>query len=149
MRWAKARRWSRRYSHEGIPIALVSLYVPLSMSGVAHMLADDTNSHETIYSILEQRMGVVIKEARHIIKTTALDDLDASALRMSPNDVCLCMERITYSMQNHPIEMMIYTYPPGRMQFEMLLPRDDKKLKATAGDEAQAAKMSERTAPTS
>jgi hypothetical protein len=35
------------------------------------------------------------------------------------------------------------------MQFEMLLPRDDKKLKATAGDKAQAAKMSERTAPTS
>src|SRR6202021_3137949 len=67
-------RLRRLYSHEGIPIALVSLYVPLSMSGVAYMLADDANSHETIYSILEQRMGVVIKEARHVIKTTALDD---------------------------------------------------------------------------
>lgn len=138
-------RLRRLYSHEGIPIALVSLYVPLSMSGVAYMLADDANSHETIYSILEQRMGVVIKEARHVIKTTALDDFDASALRMSPNDVCLCMERVTYSMQNHPIEMMIYTYPPGRMQFEMLLPRDEKKLKAIAGDKPQPV----RPAPTS
>jgi DNA-binding GntR family transcriptional regulator len=118
------------------------------MSGLAYMLADDANSHETIYPILEQRMGVVIKEARHVIKTTALDDFDASALRMSPNDVCLCMERVTYSMQNHAIEMMIYTYPPGRMQFEMLLPRDEKKLKAIAGDKAQPAKISERAAPT-
>ena len=42
-----------------------------------------------------------------IIKTTALDDLDAAALRMSPNDVCPCMERITYSMQNHPIEVIL------------------------------------------
>jgi GntR family transcriptional regulator len=127
-------RLRRLYSHEGTPIALVSLYVPLSMSGVAYMLADSANSHETIYSILEQRMGVVIKEARHIIKTAALDDTDASALQLSPGNVCLCMERITYSMQSHPIEMMIYTYPPGRMQFEMLLPRDDKKLTARASE---------------
>jgi len=126
----------------------VSLYFPLSMSGVAYMLADDANSHETIYSILEQRMGVVIKEARHIIKTTALDDFDAAALHMSPNDVCLCMERITYSMQNHPIEMMTTLVLPVEYSSRcccrgMTRSQDDSRCKA------QAAKTPDRTAPTS
>lgn len=128
MEGAEGAKLRRLYSHQRIPIALVTLYVPLSLSGVAHMLGKDENAHETIYSIFEQKMGITIKEARHVIKTVELDAADARVLNMRPKDICLAMERLTFSMQGHPLELMTYIYPPGRMSFEMTLPRENSDL---------------------
>jgi GntR family transcriptional regulator len=73
-------------------------------------------------------MGIVIKEARHVIKTVELSGADAMVLNMSPGDVCLAMERLTFSKQGHPMELMTYIYPPGRMSFEMTLPRENSNM---------------------
>ncbi len=113
----------RLYSHNKAPIALVTLYVPLSMSGIAYLLVESANLHETTYSLFENKMGIKIKEAKHAIKTVAIDKSDAADLHMRPNDICLEMERITYSVQGTPLELMTYVYPPNRMQFEITLPR--------------------------
>jgi len=113
----------RLYSYDGAPIALVTLYLPLPMSGVAYILAQPENSHETTYSIFEQQMGLTIKEAKHIVKTIQLQKSQANDLGMNPGDLCLEMERITYSSQGGVLELISYIYPPGRMQFEISLPR--------------------------
>jgi GntR family transcriptional regulator len=113
----------RLYSHDRIPIALVTLYLPLPMSGVAYILAKPENSHETTYSIFEQQMGLAIKEARHVVKTVQLEKAEAKHLNMKPGSICLAMDRITYSPQGSVMELMSYIYPPDRMQFEITLPR--------------------------
>jgi GntR family transcriptional regulator len=114
----------RLYSHQGEAIALVTLYLPLSMSGVAHILAQDENRRETTYSVFERQMGLTIKEAKHVIKTVRVAEEEARHLGVNPDEVCLAMDRITYSSQGAVMELMSYVYAPDRMQFEVTLPRD-------------------------
>ena len=118
----------RLYLHSAVPIALVTLYLPLSMAGVAYVLAQDANSHETVYSIFEQKMDIAITEAKYIVKSVLLDEVDAKDLQMEPNDICLGMDRLSYSKQGTPLEMMTYIYPPGRMQFEIIVPRHSSAI---------------------
>jgi DNA-binding GntR family transcriptional regulator len=72
---------------------------------------------------LENSLGLVIKEARHVIKTVALDELSASNLHLHPGDICLGMDRTTYSAQNTVLEFTRLVYPPDRIRFEITLPR--------------------------
>lgn len=113
----------RLFSADGEPVALVTLYLPLSMSGVAHILAKSENRRETTYTVFEKQMGLQIKEAKHVIKVVKLNKWDAEYLGMRPGSVCLAMDRITYSPQGTVMEVMRYVYPPDRMQFEITLPR--------------------------
>ena len=113
----------RLYSHNKLSIALVTLYLPLSLGGVAYILAQGNNEQETTYSIFEKKMGLSIREAKHIVKTVAIDESEAAVLRLRRGDICLGMDRITYSSQGSVLELMNYIYPPGRMQFEINLPR--------------------------
>jgi GntR family transcriptional regulator len=113
----------RLYTHQGDPIALVTLYLPLPMSGVAYALAKRESGNETSYSIFEDQMGVVIKEANHVIRTVQIDDEESVYLGLPAGTVCLAMDRITYSTQGTVLELMHYVYAPDRMEFEINLPR--------------------------
>ena len=66
-------RLRRCYKHNGSPIALVYLYLPLAMSGVAQILVQDDHLKETTYSVFENEMHIAIKEAKHIIRSVELD----------------------------------------------------------------------------
>jgi GntR family transcriptional regulator len=115
----------RLYSYQDDPIALVTLYVPLPMSGVAHALARPENSLETTYSIYEEQMGLVIKEATHVVRTKRINEDESAILKIPVGSVCLTMNRMTYSTRGTLLELMNYTYAPDRMQFEINLPRQD------------------------
>lgn len=121
-------RLRRVYRHDGVPIALVYLYLPLAMSGVAHVLARDDHLKETTYSVFENELHITIKEAKHIIRTMELDAEAAKALDMKPGEPCLTMDRITYSSQGTVLEVMTFYYPTDRFQFEITLPRHEKGI---------------------
>ncbi|MGD9924034.1 MAG: GntR family transcriptional regulator [Pseudorhodoplanes sp.] len=113
---------TRLYLHNSVPIALATLNLPISMSGVAYILSQGKEPGQTTYSLFES-MGLVIKEARHVIKTVALDAVTAGHLHMKPGDICLATDRITYSNNGSVLELTKFIYPPGRMRFEITLPR--------------------------
>lgn len=112
----------RLYLHNKLPIALSTLNLPLSMGGIASILSRQQNINQTTYSIFES-MGLVIKEAKHVIKTIALDTTEAKHLRLNAGDICLASERITYGRNGSPLELTQFVYPPERMRFEITLPR--------------------------
>jgi GntR family transcriptional regulator len=115
-------RLTRVFCNESIPIAQATLHLPLSMSGVAYLLVKNTEN-QTTYTILENSLGLVIKEAKHVIQTVALDERSASNLHMHAGDICLGMNRTTYSAQNTALEFTRLIYPPDRIRFEITLPR--------------------------
>ena len=115
-------RLTRVFCNGSIPVAQATLHLPLSMSGVAYLLAKNIEN-QTTYTILENSLRLVIKEAKHVIKTISLDELSASNLQMHAGDVCLGMNRTTYSAQNTALEFTRLIYPPDRIRFEITLPR--------------------------
>ncbi len=118
-------RLRRRYENAKVPLALVYLYLPLAMAGVAHVLTREDHLKETTYSVFENEMELQIKEARHIIRTVELDEQAAADLEMSVGEPCLTMDRITYSTNNTVLEMMTFYYPTDSFRFEITLPRSD------------------------
>lgn len=116
-------RLRRRYSVDGAPIALVDLFLPLAMSGVAHVLARDDHLKETSYSIFEEEMHIPIKEVKHVIHTTALTEDVAAGLSMQPGEMSLTLDRITYSTTGNVLELMNFYYSTDSFHFEITLPR--------------------------
>ena len=125
---APVTRLRRCYKHNGAPIALVYLYLPLAMSGVAHFLTQDDNLKETTYTVFEDEMNIGIKEAKHVIRSVELDAEAAKVLNMKPGEPCLTMNRITYSDQGALLELMTFYYPTDSFQFEITLPRHEKGI---------------------
>ncbi len=105
------------------------------MSGVAYLLVKNTDN-QTTYTILENSLGPVIKEAKHAIQTVALDELSASNLHMRAGDICLGMDRTTYSAQDTALEFTRLIYPPDRIRFEITLPRASAQVLTMFSSEA-------------
>ncbi len=125
----------RCYKHNGAPIALVDLYLPLALSGVAHVLAQEDHLNETTYSVFENEMHIAIKEAKHIIRSEELDADAAAILNMKPGEPSLAMDRITFSKENNVLEIMTFYYPTDTFQFEITLPRQERGLAVKLAEE--------------
>jgi GntR family transcriptional regulator len=131
----KVVRLTRVFRNGSIPVAQATLHLPLSMCGVAYLLEKNTDN-QTTYTILETSLGLTIKEAKHVIKTVALDEASAGNLHMHVGDICLEMMRTTYSDQDVPLEFTRLIYPPDRIRFEITLPRTNSAQVLTMVNEA-------------
>lgn len=118
-------RLVRVFLNGSIPVAQATLYLPISMSGVAYVLAKDADKHTT-YTVMEGSLGLKIKEAKHIIRTVKIDKSSADNLHMRAGDICLGINRTTYSDQGNPLEFTRLIYPPDRVCLEISLPRTSK-----------------------
>ena len=114
----------RRYMSAGTPVCAASLYLKLAMSGVAYILKDAVDAEETSYTVFEKRLGITIGKVRHIISAVAADSQAAEALRLQKGQICLTLDRITYSTQGAILEVMRFIYAPGKVTFEIDLPRN-------------------------
>lgn len=121
-------RLRRVYLNAEVPIALVDLYLPLALSGVAQVLSRDDHVKETSYSVFENELHIKISRAKHIIHSTVLDPAAAEALGLAPGSTCLAMDRITYAENGSVLELMKFCYPPDSFQFEITLPRHVEQM---------------------
>ena len=121
-------RLRRLYLHEDAPLALVDLFLPLAMSGVAEVLSQEDHLKETTYSVFEKEMHIAIKEAKHIIHSTPLEADVAAALNVPPDSTCLSMDRITFAENGSVLELMTFYYPTDSFQFEITLPRNEQHI---------------------
>ncbi len=118
----------RLYRSGGTPIALVHVYLPLALEQHAEILKSERAPTETTYTILEQKLGVTIKEARHVIKAGNADRDVARALRVKPGAAILVLDRLTVGVDGRPLEYDICHYHSGRYTFSVTVPR--RKLTA-------------------
>jgi GntR family transcriptional regulator len=132
----------RLYRSGDTPIALVHVYLPLALEPHAESLKDERAPAETTYTILEEKLGVTIKEARHVIKADKADRDVARALRIKAGAPILVLDRLTVGLDGRPLEYDVCHYDSGRYTFSVTVPR--RKLSAKPASFVDAAMQSGR-----
>lgn len=118
----------RLYNSGRTPIALVYVYLPLALEEYAQALKDERAPTETTYTILENNLGVTIKEARHVIKARHADSAVARALRVKARSPILVLERLAVAIDGRPLEYDVCHYHSERYTLSVTVPR--RKLTA-------------------
>jgi GntR family transcriptional regulator len=127
----------RLYSSGGTPIALVYVYLPLALEKHAEILKDGRAPTETTFTILENDLGVTIKEARHVIKARHADRTVARALRVKTGAAILVLERLAVGSDGRPLEYDICHYHSERYTLSVTVPRRKLTAKPAALVNAQ------------
>jgi GntR family transcriptional regulator len=117
----------RLYLNEDDPVALLHIFLPLSIREHAEVLRSQAFSTETTYTIWE-RVGVPIKGATHSIRAARADKEDAKALGIKSGDPVLILDRVTYARDGRPIEFVMYHYHWQRYEFSVAAPRINSKV---------------------
>jgi GntR family transcriptional regulator len=121
----------RLYRSGRTPIALVHIYLPLALKEHAEFLQDERAPSETTYTILEKKLGVVIKDARHVIKARNATRDVARALRIKTGAPILVLERLTTDIDGQPLEYDVCHYHSERYRFSVTVPRHRLASKTT------------------
>jgi len=113
----------RLYRHHGQPIALLHVYVPLSLRRHAEALRDERLPTETTFSIMERKLGVRLKEARHVIRAGVASTEVGRALHIRRGAPILILERVTFAEDGRPVEYDLFHYHSEHYKFSITLPR--------------------------
>jgi GntR family transcriptional regulator len=122
-RGERAVLMKRLYRSGTTPIALVHVYLPLALKEHAEALRNERTPSETTYTILEKKLGVVIKEARHVIKARNASGEVARALRIKAGAPILVLDRLTTGIDGQPLEYDVCHYHSERFRFSVTVPR--------------------------
>lgn len=116
-------RIRRRYRDNDQPLALVTIYLPPDLGdAVAPLLASDSAT-ETTYTMWERRLGVRIGNATHEIHAGGASTDVGEALGLSEGAPVLVLERTTYTVDETPLEFVVFHHRPERYGFSMTLSR--------------------------
>jgi GntR family transcriptional regulator len=105
--------------------------LPLALKEHAEFLQDERAPSETTYTILEKKLGVVIKDARHVIKARNATRDVARALRIKTGAPILVLERLTTDIDGQPLEYDVCHYHSERYRFSVTVPRHRLASKTT------------------
>ena len=114
----------RLYRLDQNPVALVYVYLPLALREHAEILRDGQVPAETTFTILEEKLGVVIKDARHVIKAAIADGEVARALQVEAGAPILVLNRLTSGIDGQPLEYDVCHYHSERYSFSVTVPRN-------------------------
>lgn len=113
----------RLYLNGEEPLALLHIFLPLSIRQHADVLRSEDFATETTYTIWENRVGVPIRGATHVIRAGAANKEDAAALGIKRNDPILILDRVTFAKDGRPLEFVMYHYHWQRFEFSVSAPR--------------------------
>lgn len=117
----------RLYCNGSEPVALVFVYLPLSVRDHADVLRSTEVPTETTYTIWEQKLGIRLRGASHTIHAARANDEDAAALNVNPGDPILVLDRITYAEDGRPLEYITFHYHWERYKLSVMVPRINMK----------------------
>jgi GntR family transcriptional regulator len=112
----------RLYLDGDEPVALLHIFLPLSLRTEAEVLRSSEYTKETTYTIWA-RLGIEIADATHTIRAGRADKDDAAALGVSKGDPVLILDRVTYAKDGRPLEYVMYHYHWQRFEFSVTSPR--------------------------
>jgi GntR family transcriptional regulator len=114
----KLRYW------KGTPFMVVEEYVPQSFIGA---LSKNKKSIRSLYFILTQKKGFVLKEATQTIESSTADQRIASLLQVEMGSPLFYMERIFYSETGLPILLQLTHVRAEHFKFSVHLGREQKE----------------------
>ncbi len=104
---------------DGVPIVLVTTYIPVSL---CPQLADQDLSSQSLYQILE-RFGLVIMRAHRSIEAISATEREARLLAVDEYDPLLHLDSISYLEDGTPLEYYHAIHRGDRSRFEVDLVR--------------------------
>lgn len=113
----------RLYFDEDEPIALVRIYLPLSIRAEADPLRRADTPVETTYRIWEKKVGIRLKSARYAIRAARAEEHEAEALALAIGDPVLIVDRVTFGEDGRPLEHLVFHHRPERYEFTISVPR--------------------------
>ena len=104
---------------DGVPIVLVTTYIPVSL---CPQLADQDLSNQSLYQILE-RFGLVITRAHRSIEAISASEREARLLAVDEYDPLLHLDSTSYLEDGTPLEYYHAIHRGDRSRFEVDLVR--------------------------
>ncbi|HZE16170.1 MAG TPA: GntR family transcriptional regulator [Mycobacterium sp.] len=118
---------NRRFRDGDLPLALLTAYLPPRLGKAVDPLLSsapgDKSAMETSYTMWGQRLGVRIARATHEIRAAGASLEVAGALGLPLGSPVLVLERVSYTDEDKPLEVVEFHYRPERYRFSVTLPR--------------------------
>lgn len=105
------------------PIALAKIYLPYE---IGKQLDKKELESQTLYSLLEQKLGITIGEATQFIEACPADDKLVDTLEVQKGTPLLKIERDTLNNANKLIEKIVFYYRHDAFSLKIKLNRPDK-----------------------
>jgi len=105
---------------DGKPIAIEHAYFPPEI-GLELETRDLTSI--AMYKVLEEELGIPLNEAKQMISAVNASEEEAEQLGVAVNDALLHIERVTYSREMQPVEVLTAVYRPDYFQYMVQLSR--------------------------
>lgn len=126
---ARVFRIKRLRLADGVPIALETLHVPVSL---VPGLTQTQLEHASFYALLEERYGVVIDSGLQTIEPTVTDDEESELLDVPLHSPAFLFERTTLTLAGETVEYVrsIYRGDRYRLVAELSHRRDREAVAA-------------------
>ncbi|WP_205874873.1 Rv0792c family HTH-type transcriptional regulator [Mycobacterium camsae] len=112
----------RLYRAGDEPLAVVTAYLPTALGQAVEPLLAGAPT-ETTYTMWEQELGVHIGRATYEIHASGASDDIAAALNLTTGAPVLVVDRISYTEDDKPLEVVQFHHRPERYRFAVTLPR--------------------------
>lgn len=99
-------------------ICILVSYLPFSL-GIK--IEDDFTG--SLYDLLEKKYGFAITKGDEIIEASAANRHEARLLKIKEGSPVLCMNRVTYTLNKRPLELVEGTYRADRYKYSITLER--------------------------
>ena len=111
----------------GLPMALQSASLPffIYQKGPS-FFTPEVLTNISMYKVMELELGVKLYKAEEWVDASTATPDEAQLLEISPGDSILIIERLTYSIENMPVEYVKLIFPANRYRYKVELYRPGK-----------------------
>ena len=121
---------------EGRPMAYDTTWLPLRYGD---LLVGMDLTQETIYHILEMRYAIPVLSGAFYITAAEATAPQAGHLEVAPGSALLVIQRISYTTGDVPVYIQERYYRPDRVQYRVMLRRQNDEAGGSKIDEFRAA----------
>jgi len=111
---------TRKRSIEGVPIVLVTTYLPYKL---CPGLEKEDFEKQSLYEILERKYGLSIASGRRTVEAVAANEHEAQMLKIGKGAPLILLESISYLEDGIPLEYYHAVHRGDRARFEVELVR--------------------------
>lgn len=94
--------------------------------GIGGQLTADEVGQQSIYSLLENKLGLELGQASQRMRAIAADKVLAGVFMLKPGDPLLWADRVTFSTAEQPVEKITFYYPADQYEFVVRLRRVER-----------------------
>lgn len=98
------------------PLLLETIHIPAAL---CPRLEKQDLARNSLYALLENKYGIVLKHARQTFEATNANEHEAELLGVQPQTPMILSEGVTFSESNVPIEHFKAVYRGDRFKFEL------------------------------